>query len=604
VSDGGQLKSFFDNLMRKQAREAGADRTMDFLDSFGQPSVGQDRITPQAFAMLNPEQQNQVLRRLREEGVDLGPYMAAAGVEGTDVVDAANIAFNLPFDALSAVANLTNLERGREEGFGANVEGARGAFSESLDPDRFAPADYAREIGAPFPETTGFLLDVLAPGPGELRMLDAWLPPALLRALGKITGVTDDAGMAVPIAHGTPILFDEPRASRFGSEGPGFYVAAKEVDEDPNPQPYKNWFNTYAEFGGRSATTTPMLDPEGRTIRQGARVIPGFYGTRADETLVLGSNERMTPEQYDVLRKLYANDPDFIESLNESQRNQSLNQESFWRHLTNAQDDFYNKAEDFEQTLSDLGISAMYDPGDKFGTIQNPAQNFLPAYDAPRIRQFIDQNRDALTDEEYRAAMEVLDSVRDPNAPVSASGRQPLPADYLERVRGWIGRTATPRGRFYQLSNEPMSAEIYAESMNLLPENMRKFVTVLSPEEIQQGMKDGNRYYMTDQGAGFAIGADGEFMGVFNAGPERGMAPEMVRQSIEEGATHLFAFDADKSASVVNLPELYGSVIHNGKQYQITERMPWNDEYAPENWNYDLYGRPEYVRMDLVEVGE
>jgi len=177
VSDGGQLKSFFDNLMRKQAREAGADRTMQFLDFFGQPSVGQDRITPQAFAMLNPEQQNQVLRRLREEGVDLGPYISAAGVEGTDVVDAANIAFNLPFDALSAVANLTNLERGREEGFRANIEGARAAFSESLNPDRFAAVEYAEEIGYPFPVALGTALDVAMPGPGELKPLLSLLAP-------------------------------------------------------------------------------------------------------------------------------------------------------------------------------------------------------------------------------------------------------------------------------------------------------------------------------------------------------------------------------------------------------------------------------------------
>jgi len=250
------------------------------------------------------------------------------------------------------------------------------------------------------------------------------------------------------------------------------------------------------------------------------------------------------------------------------------------------------------------GFDAMYDDNYEVGAIYDPEKSFLPAYDTPRIRQFIDQNRDALTDEEYRAAMEVLDNVRDPNAPVSASGRQPLPPDYLERVRGWIGRTGQNQGRFVEVNDDPLSAQLYSEAMQFLPDGPRSFVTTYTPDEIIANRAAGDRYFMTEQGAGFAIGKDGEFKGVFNAGSERGVAPEMVKESIERGATHLYAFDADKNASVVNLPEVYGSVIHNGKQYQITERMPFNDDYAPENWNYDLYGRPDLVRMDLVEVGQ
>jgi len=33
MGDGGQLKSFFDNLMRRQAREAGAEQDVEWLNN-------------------------------------------------------------------------------------------------------------------------------------------------------------------------------------------------------------------------------------------------------------------------------------------------------------------------------------------------------------------------------------------------------------------------------------------------------------------------------------------------------------------------------------------------------------------------------------------
>jgi hypothetical protein len=386
MGDGGQLKSFFDNLMRRQAREAGADRTMQFLDFFGQPSVGQDSITPQAFAMLNPEQQNQVLRRLREEGVDLGPYISAAGVEGTDVVDAANIAFNLPFDALSAVANLTNLERGREEGFRANIEGARAAFSESLNPDRFAAVEYAEEIGYPFPVALGTALDVAMPGPGAL----GFLPAPIMRALGKITGVVEDGKSVVPIGHGTTVEFDTPRPSSGGVHGSGLYVAPKRPDRDPNSD-----FNFYAQD-------------------EGGRVLPGFIGVPASRMLrpdnpdALLNNEQLQSFRQLVNKYLSPENTsrEYYENLLDSE---IVNHKEFFEFIY-----YYVPSNQMTNTIRNTGFDAMWDEGFEVGTIYNPEESFLPAYDNQRITDFIESNRDVLTDDEYREAMASLKELGTP----------------------------------------------------------------------------------------------------------------------------------------------------------------------------------------------
>ena len=70
----------------------------------------------------------------------------------------------------------------------------------------------------------------------------------------------------------------------------------------------------------------------------------------------------------------------------------------------------------------------------------------------------------------------------------------------------------------------------------------------------------------------------------------KGIAHKLVSRAVANGATHLTCFDFQ------GLPSLYAS--HG---FAEVERSPWNDDYAPENWNYDCHGRPDYLVMKLNE---
>ena len=68
----------------------------------------------------------------------------------------------------------------------------------------------------------------------------------------------------------------------------------------------------------------------------------------------------------------------------------------------------------------------------------------------------------------------------------------------------------------------------------------------------------------------------------------QGIGHEIVEKAKEAGATHLTCFDFQ------GLPYLYSS--HG---FKVSSRAGWNDEYAPENWDYSVHGRPDFLEMTL-----
>lgn len=91
---------------------------------------------------------------------------------------------------------------------------------------------------------------------------------------------------------------------------------------------------------------------------------------------------------------------------------------------------------------------------------------------------------------------------------------------------------------------------------------------------------------INDNKGGYAIKSDGELISVFNYG-EKGQGVKLIKDAIKNGATKLNTFDGF-------LPEYY-------KQFGFKEvkRIKWNDKYAPKNWDYEKFGRPDIVYMEL-----
>lgn len=101
----------------------------------------------------------------------------------------------------------------------------------------------------------------------------------------------------------------------------------------------------------------------------------------------------------------------------------------------------------------------------------------------------------------------------------------------------------------------------------------------------------GMRLFLTPGGhAGFAIKPDGELTSVFKH-PVLGAHLKNVGQhaaahaGLLGGATHLSAFDTV-------LPKIYQS-----GGFKSTARIPWNEDYKPENWPTETLGRPDVIAM-------
>lgn len=104
------------------------------------------------------------------------------------------------------------------------------------------------------------------------------------------------------------------------------------------------------------------------------------------------------------------------------------------------------------------------------------------------------------------------------------------------------------------------------------------------------------RMYVTNDGkAGFAI-SDDDVVSVFVSrhSEHRGAAGSLIANAVEQGGRRLDCFDTV-------LPKIYAS-----EGFVPVARIPWNDEYAPEGWDYQTFqkyngGRPDVVLMAYNE---
>jgi len=146
------------------------------------------------------------------------------------------------------------------------------------------------------------------------------------------------------------------------------------------------------------------------------------------------------------------------------------------------------------------------------------------------------------------------------------------PLDYYEITDG----TAFRRAILGSLKNNPYAAAVEVKPL----------------KDYKSGKY---RMFIAPGGeAGFAIDADGDLVSVFKYGdaPIDDVVSSVLPLAIQQGATKLDAFDTI-------LPKLYSRY-----GFKVVSRVGWNDEYAPDGWDYELFkeynnGRPDVVLMVL-----
>jgi hypothetical protein len=124
------------------------------------------------------------------------------------------------------------------------------------------------------------------------------------------------------------------------------------------------------------------------------------------------------------------------------------------------------------------------------------------------------------------------------------------------------------------------------------------FVTVYDEQFYNS---PGKRVFTSMDGKqGFALidHGDGrvEIAGVYNNDPRnRGAGQEAVLAGARAGGNYIEAFEGQEGK--FSLPAYYHKLIGA----EPTGYLPWDDQYAPEGWDYPSYGRPGVVLMRLPE---
>lgn len=170
-------------------------------------------------------------------------------------------------------------------------------------------------------------------------------------------------------------------------------------------------------------------------------------------------------------------------------------------------------------------------------------------------------------------------------------GGRPVTARRIEHS----GRADELRGRglpapdVYELDASE-GAGGFREAISALKTGNRYASSVYVYDEADYGQM---RLYATDDGkAGFALKGD-EIVSVFVHGDSqyRGAAPSLMAAAVEQGGRRLDCYDTV-------LPRLYAEA-----GFVPVARIPWNDDYAPDDWDHAAYARFNEGRPDVVLMG-
>ena len=118
-----------------------------------------------------------------------------------------------------------------------------------------------------------------------------------------------------------------------------------------------------------------------------------------------------------------------------------------------------------------------------------------------------------------------------------------------------------------------------------VPADKVPFVTPYSADEYKEM---GAHTFLSESGkSGYALKPDGDIISVFSSSGAR-EGKWVISSAIANGGTKLDCFDGFLAK------DFYPTF--GFKEY---DRLTWNNEYAPKNWNYDKYDNPDVVLMRL-----
>lgn len=123
----------------------------------------------------------------------------------------------------------------------------------------------------------------------------------------------------------------------------------------------------------------------------------------------------------------------------------------------------------------------------------------------------------------------------------------------------------------------------FIEKRDQLPSELLVFLTPYTVDEYEK--IEAVTYLSDDKRSGYAL-ADGELISVFSL-PGASQGKKAILDAIKKGAVRLDCIDGF-------LPALYRAF-----GFCETGRIVWNDAYAPKNWDYSSYGRPDIVFMAI-----
>ena len=143
-----------------------------------------------------------------------------------------------------------------------------------------------------------------------------------------------------------------------------------------------------------------------------------------------------------------------------------------------------------------------------------------------------------------------------------------------------------PTPQLYEI--DPSEAGTFRDMMSKIKKDPNGAAVTVYPEEEYAGM----RLFMNEDGTtGFAL-RDDELVSVYNLpdGPRR-VGRHLTASAIDQGARWADAYDT-------RLPYIYGP-----EGLHPVARMPFDDEYKPEDWDYENFKKWNKGKPDVIFMG-
>ena len=107
-----------------------------------------------------------------------------------------------------------------------------------------------------------------------------------------------------------------------------------------------------------------------------------------------------------------------------------------------------------------------------------------------------------------------------------------------------------------------------------------------------------DRYYLAFDGlpfGGFAVRFDGYLTGLFSK--KKGYGIKLFEERLKLSKRYNLNINNRLTLFCTGdkLKELYSEF-----GFEVYNVIEWNDDYAPKNWDYDSFGRPNLYEMELV----